>query len=162
MALTVKPISLKKANEYVINNHRHHDKVQGHKFSLSCWDNDKLCGVAIVGHPQSRMIDNDNVLEVLRLCTDGTYNACSILYARCAKVGKDMGYEKIITYILESESGISLKASGWHCEEEKCGGFKWGGVREVERHKYEQMTMFIDKKTPPKELKKRWVKELNI
>ena len=126
--LKIKPISLKLANEYVMNNHRHHDKVQGHKFSLSVWDEDRLCGVAIVGHPQSRMIDNDNVLEVLRLCTDGTYNACSILYARCARVGKDMGYKKIITYILESECGTSLKASGWHCEEEKCGGFAWGGA----------------------------------
>lgn len=160
MSLIIKPISLKKANEYVIQNHRHHDKVQGHKFSLSVWDEDRLCGVAIVGHPQSRMIDNDNVLEVLRLCTDGTYNACSILYARCAKVGKDMGYQKIITYILESETGTSLKASGWTCEEEKCGGFSWGGQREVERHKYEQMTIFVDRKLPPKELKQRWAKDL--
>ena len=125
--LSIKPISLKEANRYVMENHRHHDKVQGHKFSLSVWDDDRLCGVAIVGHPQSRMIDNENVLEVLRLCTDGTYNACSILYARCAKVGKDMGYQKIITYILESEHGSSLKASGWKCEETQCGGFQWGG-----------------------------------
>lgn len=160
--LTVKPISLKNANKYVAENHRHHDAVQGHKFSLSVWDDDRLCGVAIVGHPQSRMIDNENVLEVLRLCTDGTYNACSILYGRCAKVGKDMGYKKIITYILESELGTSLKASGWKCEETQCGGFQWGGQREVERHRYEQMTMFVDKKKlPPKELKSRWAKELN-
>ena len=161
-ALTIKPISLKNANEYVITHHRHHDKVQGHKFSLSVWDGDRLCGVAIVGHPQSRMIDNDNILEVLRLCTDGTYNACSILYARCARIGKEMGYQKIITYILESELGTSLKASGWVCEEEKCGGFAWGGQREVERHQFEQMTMFTsERKLPPKEYKKRYAKILN-
>lgn len=158
--LLIKPISLKKANEYVINNHRHHNKVQGHKFSLSVWNEDSLCGVAIVGHPQSRRIDNESTLEVLRLCTDGTYNACSILYARCAKVAKDMGYRKIITYILESELGTSLKASGWHCEQEKCGGTSWTGQREKERHEYEQISLFC-KKSPPKELKQRWVKELN-
>lgn len=158
--LKIKPISLKLANEYVANNHRHHDKVQGHKFSLSVWEDDRLCGVAIVGHPQSRMIDNDSTLEVLRLCTDGTYNACSILYSRCARVGKDMGYKKIITYILESENGASLKASGWYCEEERCGGYRWGGQREKERHQYEQMTMFMSKRLPPKELKQRWVKIL--
>lgn len=127
MGLAIKPISLKEANAYIIENHRHHGKVAGHKFSLSAWDGDRLCGVAIVGHPQSRMIDNDNVLEVLRLCTDGTPNACSILYGRCARVGKEMGYHKIITYILESELGSSLKASGWTCEAEQCGGLKWGG-----------------------------------
>lgn len=159
--LIVKPISLKNANAFVIEKHRHHDKVQGHKFSLSVWDGERLCGVAIVGHPQSRMIDNENTLEVLRLCTDGTHNACSILYARCARVGRDMGYKKIITYILESECGTSLKASGWHCEEKECGGFQWGGSREKERHQYEQMTMLLrDKKQPPKELKQRWAKDL--
>lgn len=159
--LIIKPISLKQANDYVISNHRHHDKVQGHKFSISVWDDDRLCGVAIVGHPQSRRIDNENTLEVLRLCTDGTYNACSILYSRCARIGKDMGYKKIITYILESESGTSLKASGWHCEEEKCGGVSWTGIREKERHHYQQLTFVsMEKRTPPKELKQRWVKEL--
>ncbi len=160
--LTIKPISLKLANEYVINNHRHHDKVQGHKFSISVYDDGRLCGVAIVGHPQSRRIDNDNILEVLRLCTDGTYNACSILYARCARIAKDMGYRKIITYILESESGASLKASGWHCEKERCGGIRWTGRREAERHRYEQISLFMrKKKQPPNELKQRWVKNLN-
>lgn len=157
--LTIKPISLKNANAYVMANHRHHGKVQGHKFSLSVWDGDRLCGVAIVGHPQSRRIDNESTLEVLRLCTDGTYNACSILYARCAKVGKDMGYEKIITYILESEQGTSLKASGWICEAENVGGTTWTGKREKERHEFKQQSLF-ESKQPPKELKKRYIKAL--
>ncbi len=159
MSLTIRPISLKDANAYVIANHRHHDKATGHKFSLAVYDGDRLCGVAIVGHPQSRMIDNANVLEVLRLCTDGTYNACSILYGRCARVGKEMGYQKIITYILESELGSSLKACGWVCEEEKCGGVAWNGQREVERHR--QTELFETKRKPPQELKKRYAKILN-
>ena len=159
--LSIKPISLKKANEYVMNNHRHHDKVQGHKFSLSVWDGDRLCGVAIVGHPQSRMIDNDNILEVLRLCTDGTHNACSILYARCARVGKAMGYQKIITYILESESGTSLKASGW-INEGEAGRLNWmqyASERTKQRNAYQQMELF-ERKKPPDEMKQRWAREL--
>lgn len=84
--LTVKPISLKDANDYIIENHRHHDKVSGHKFSISVYDGDRLCGVATVGRPLSRLLDNGNTLEVTRLCTDGTRNACSILYARCARI----------------------------------------------------------------------------
>ena len=49
---------------------------------------------------------------MLRVCTDGTANACSFLYARTAKIARLMGYEKIITYTLEEESGASLKAVG--------------------------------------------------
>lgn len=120
--LTIKPISLKNANDYIINNHRHHDKVQGHKFSEACYEGDRLCGVACVGRPVSRYLDDGKTLEVTRLCTDGTRNACSILYSRCAKIAKEMGYEKIITYILQSEYGSSLKASGWILEEENAGG----------------------------------------
>ena len=35
---------------------------------------------------------------------------------------KEMGYEKIITYILESENGVSLKAAGWEQESTTKGG----------------------------------------
>lgn len=120
--LEIRPISLKDANQYVEDNHRHHRKATGHKFSLSAWADDKLHGVAIVGRPLSRFLDDGQTLEVLRLCTDGTYNACSILYARCAKIARDMGYKKIITYILEEEDGASVKASGWTLEADEVGG----------------------------------------
>jgi hypothetical protein len=67
-----------------------------------------------VGRPRARRIDQINTVEVLRLCTDGTHNACSFLYAACRRAAKELGYERIITYILDSESGTSLKASGWN------------------------------------------------
>lgn len=120
--LEIRPISLKDANNYVEENHRHHRKATGHKFSLGVWSGDTLHGVAIVGRPLSRFLDDGETLEVLRLCTDGTYNACSILYARCAKIAKDMGYKKIITYILEEEAGTSVRASGWSLEADSVGG----------------------------------------
>lgn len=148
--MTIKPISLKEANLFVEKYHRHHSAVQGHKFSISIYDNEKLCGVAIVGHPQGRYLDDGMTLEVLRLCTDGTENACSALYGRCARIAKDMGYSKIITYILESENGISLKASGWICESEKCGGLSWNG-RNRDSDKYIQLSLF-EKKTTTKRI----------
>lgn len=46
------------------------------------------------------------------MCSDGTPNVCSFLYGKAARIAKEMGYEKIITYILDSENGISLKACG--------------------------------------------------
>ena len=159
--LDIKPISLKEANVYIQNNHRHHDKVQGHKFSLAVFENERLCGVAVVGRPLNRFLDNGETLEVLRLCTDGTYNACSILYARCAKIAKYMGYKKIITYILEEESGISLKASGWIMEKENVGGGNWENCQRRENdRKYIQMSLFEEKEKYPKGKKKRYVKYL--
>jgi hypothetical protein len=70
-------------------------------------------------------MDDGKTIEVVRLCTDGYENACSFLYSRAARVAKEMGYEKIITYILESENGSSLKASGWNLDKESCGGGQW-------------------------------------
>ena len=55
----------------------------------------------------------ERVLEVTRLVTDGTANACSLLYAAAARVGKELGYERIQTFILATEPGTSLRAAGW-------------------------------------------------
>lgn len=87
--------------------------------------NGVLCGVVQVGRPVSRVLDDGKTLEVVRLCTDGTKNACSFLYSRAARIAKELGYSKIVTYILETESGDSLAASGWLLEDAKCGGGNW-------------------------------------
>ncbi|MHA7813288.1 MAG: XF1762 family protein [Phycisphaerales bacterium] len=122
--LVVKPIELREANAFVAMHHRHHKPVVGHRFSLACYEGDRLCGVAISGRPVARKIDQLAYLEVSRLCTDGTKNACSKLYAAVASAAKSMGYEAVQTYILDSETGTSLKAAGWKCEG-KAGGGEW-------------------------------------
>lgn len=147
--LNIHPITLKDANEFVTKYHRHHKATVGHKFSISCIDeNNNIHGVAICGRPVSRYLDDGETLEINRLCTDGTYNACSILYAACAKIAKYMGYHRIITYILKSEIGTSLKASGYTCEGE-AGGEIWTGKRSGKDNGV------------PKEKKTRWVKNFN-
>ena len=78
--LSLCPVSLAEANAFVAEHHRHHKPVRGHKFSLGCMVNGQLVGVAIVGRPVSRYLDDGLTLEVNRLCTDGTQNACSFLY----------------------------------------------------------------------------------
>ena len=122
------PITLKAANEYVAENHRHHKPVTGCKFCIGCQDGEQLVGVAICGRPVSRHLDNGKTLEINRLCTNGKRNACSKLYGACVRIARDMGYEKVITYILESENGASLKASNFICEG-KAGGTIWTGSR---------------------------------
>jgi hypothetical protein len=125
VSLHLAPISLKDACQYIADYHRHHKPPQGHKFSIAARDEAlKLRGVVIVGRPVARMLDDGYTAEVTRLCTDGEKNCCSLLYAAAARAAKAMGYRKVITYILESESGASLKASGWKFER-AAGGGSW-------------------------------------
>lgn len=107
------PIELAEANEFVRRVHRHHQPVVGHKFSIGAALDGKIVGVVIVGRPVSRHRDDGNTLEVTRLCTDGTKNACSFLYGAAAKAAFALGYGRIGTYILKSEPGTTLRAAGW-------------------------------------------------
>ena len=119
------PIELKEANIFVARLHRHHAPVHRDKMRFGVQENGRLCGVIQMARPVNRHMDDGKTIEVVRCCTDGTYNACSFLYSRAARIAKEMGYTKIITYILESEDGASLKASGWTCEAENVGGGHW-------------------------------------
>lgn len=155
--MELKQIPLSEANAYVIEHHRHHDRATGHKWSLGAYEGERLVGVAIVGRPTGRRLDDGKTLEVTRLCTDGTRNACSFLYAAAARRARKEGYEKIITFILQSEPGTSLKAAGWTMEAAKAGRPKWNAQRYADRPT--QLTLF-PKKEPPAEYKQRWAKEL--
>ena len=92
--MEVKPITLREANAYVEAFHRHHGPTVGHKWSLAAYKDGRLCGVAVVGRPTGRYLDDGHTLEVTRLCTDGTRNACSVLYAACARRAKLEGYRR--------------------------------------------------------------------
>ena len=108
------PLTLAEANAFVAQHHRHHKPVVGHKFSLGVALGEKIVGVVIVGRPVSRHRQQDGLtLEVTRLCTDGTRNACSFLYGAAAKATFALGYTRIGTYILAREPGTSLTAAGW-------------------------------------------------
>ena len=128
--LELVPVTLAEANAFVEQKHRHHGKTAGHKFSVAVANTEtqEIVGVAIVGRPVSRFLDDGWTLEVNRLCTDGTKNACSMLYAAAWRAARAMGYKKLVTYILDSENGTSLKAAGWKCIGQ-AGGLRWTGKR---------------------------------
>lgn len=105
-------VELQEANAFVESLHRHHKRIQGHRFSIGAKDGERLVGVAIVGRPVSGK-NQDVWTEVSRLCTDGTKNACSFLYSAAARASRELGYERIQTYILDTEPGVSLVAAGW-------------------------------------------------
>lgn len=144
--LTLVPITLREANNFVCQYHRHHKPSVGHKFSIGVREDGELVGVAICGRPVSRRLDDGYTLEVNRLCTNGAKNACSMLYGAAYRAAKAMGYRKIITYILESEPGTSLKAAGFRCEG-RAGGLEWNGSKKPK-----------DEGQYPHEMKTRWAK----
>lgn len=114
--LRLGPISLREANRFVVDRHHDQGPVRGHKFALAVEDVQAvLRGVAIAGRPVARLLDTGWRLEVLRVATDGSANACSMLYTFVARAGVAVGYrrEDIIAYTLASESGTSLRAAGW-------------------------------------------------
>lgn len=109
----MRPCTLADANAFVERHHRHHKRVVGHKFSLSAVLDGKVVGVAILGRPVSRLRDDGETLEVTRVCTDGTKNACSFLYGAAARACFALGYRRLGTYTLASEDGASLRGAGW-------------------------------------------------
>lgn len=146
-ALEIRPIELSEANAFVGRLHRHHKPVQGHRWSLSARLDDTLVGVVICGRPVARMTDQRMVLEITRLCTDGTRNVCSFLYGRAAAVAKLMGFSRIQTFILASESGVSLKAAGYTKDDIDSAGGDWTRASRPNR-----------RQDQPQEPKQRWSK----
>lgn len=111
--LQIVPCTIGDAREFVRQFHRHHRPPQSGLFACACACGPIVCGVAIVGRPVARLIQDGFTAEVTRLATDGTKNACSMLYASCWRAARALGYRRLGTYILSSEDGTSLRAAGW-------------------------------------------------
>lgn len=117
---------LRDANAFVRRHHRHHPPVVGHKFSLAVTDQTGLVrGVAIVSRPVARGLDDGWTAEVSRVATDGCRNACSALYGAAWRTAKAMGFRRLVTYTLTSESGASLRGAGWRLALEQTGHVNW-------------------------------------
>lgn len=155
------PITLKEAQEFVDKYHRHHKKAQGDKFRIGAEVDGELVGIVQVGRPVSRYLDDGYTLEVIRLCVNGDHkNVCSFLYSKSARIAKELGYHKIITYILESEMGTSLIASGWHLDAENVGGGCWSVPSRPRELVDTQLSFFEERPKYSTEKKQRYAKEL--
>jgi len=120
--LVVVPITYREACAFIERHHRNHRPPQGQVFAIAVAVGEKVVGVATAGRPVSRRLDDGWTLEVTRVATDGTRNACSKLYGAVRRAGKAMGYRKFVTYTLPEEGGASLRAAGWTLVGEAGGG----------------------------------------
>lgn len=113
MSLDLVPVTFAEAKGFVDGYHRHHRAPVGHKFSIGIADAGELVGVAIVGRPVARQLDDGRTLEVIRTATDGTRNANSMLYGACTRASFALGYVRLVTYTEQGETGASLRAAGF-------------------------------------------------
>jgi len=141
--MKIVPVFQREAFAFIEQLHRHHKKPVGSVFQIAVSENDNIVGVAVVGRPNGRRQQDGFTLEVTRLCTDGTKNACSMLYAACWRAARELGYRKLITYILSSEPGTSLKASGWRLIGERGGG-SWSvpSRPRIDKHPLQKKMLF--------------------
>ena len=143
MTLELQPITWAEATRCIKQHHRHHLPPQGWKFGIAVNDGEKVVGVITVGRPVARFLDDGWTLEVTRCATDGTRNAPSMLYGAAKRAAFALGYKRIITYTLASESGTSLLASNWRCLGEAGGGTWNRDARpRVDTHPIEQKTLW--------------------
>lgn len=134
--LHTEPLPFAQAKAYVGRHHRHNEPPVGHVFSVGCYFDGVLVGVAIVGRPVARALDNGRTLEVTRVCTQGQYgelNVCSKLYAACQQRARHRGYEKLITYTLQSERASSVRGANFVLASARAGGANWTGKRAAGR-----------------------------
>jgi hypothetical protein len=142
--LHVVPCDFSEAVAYVRQHHRHHRPPVGHKFSLAVADESgTVRGVCMVGRPVARGNDDGWTLEVTRLASDGCPNACSCLYGAAWRAAKSLGYRRCITYILDAEPGVTLKAAGWKCLGQRGGG-SWSCLSRprVDKHPTQKKLLF--------------------
>jgi len=110
------PVDYARATAFVERFHRTHPKATVHKFSVGIEDrNGRLLGVAMASRPRR---DDRFTLEVARCCTDGSKNACSMLYGAVCRAAQALGYRRVVTYTQTPEMGHSLKAAGFKLDRE--------------------------------------------
>lgn len=103
--LELRPITRDDARAYVREHHRHHKNPPvGDLWRHAIHDHDGVVvGVAIVGRPVARELDDGLTVEVTRLCTQGIMNGCTMLYGAARRAAEAKGYRRGLTYILASE-----------------------------------------------------------
>ena len=150
MKLIPIPMTLREANDFVAQFHRHNGRTSrnGGKFAIGVSDGNRLLGVSIVGWPLSATYMDGFTAEVLRVCVlpDSQKGANSFLYASCWRAWRAMGGKRLITYTLATESGSSLKGSGWKILHETKGHNDWAAKSRMDGKERQWQPIYGQKK----------------
>jgi hypothetical protein len=117
--ITLDAVSWAEVKQFVRLWHRHNKPPVGFKVLIGAYNGTELIGVGILGRPINRILQDRGYLEVTRVCIKPCHphglewNACSMLYGRLCREAKKRGAKKVCTYVLTSESGISVRAAGF-------------------------------------------------
>jgi hypothetical protein len=154
--LSLRPMTVTDAKAFVARHHRHNAPPESGLFAVGVEDDaGEPRGVAIVGRPVARALQDGWTCEVTRVGTDGVKNGCSMLYGAACRAAKALGYRRAYTYTLAEESGASLKASGWTLDAELPARPTW----DTPARRRMQTDLFGEDRRPPGR-KRRWVKIL--
>ena len=89
--ISLVPISLGEANEYMAKHIRQYRPMPGCKFTVDCALDGELAGAAIVG----RCRDDAQAVQIDRIYTTGSRTAYGMLYGACARAAQALGYWRI-------------------------------------------------------------------
>lgn len=139
MSSRIIPLGLREANDFVEAHHRHSARTSndGGKFAIGLEHDGKLVGVAIVGRPIARGIQQmhgPGTAELLRCCIGpgAPEGSGKKLNSRCKRIWQLMGGVRLVTYTLASESGGSLSGAGFK-KEAFVPGRQWSGSKRGDR-----------------------------
>lgn len=157
VGLRLVPVTLTEAKRFVNDLHRHNEAPVGWSFGVGAELDGVLVGVAMAGRPSARKLQQADrgLLEVTRVTTDGTENACSFLYGAICRAAKSLGYTEVVTYTTEGESGASLRAAGFHEDALLPEARPW---TQPSRPRYE--TNLFGERKRPRGRKTRWRRAL--
>lgn len=156
MSLRRRPTTITEAKAFIARWHRHSEPPLSGFYAIGATDDGRtLRAVVIVGRPNARPLDDGWTAEATRLASDGSDNACSMLYSAAARAAEAMGYQSIITYTKADEPGTSLIAAGWEREEELPARPSWN----CPSRQRTQTNLFGEDRRPPGP-KVRWRKWL--
>ncbi len=150
------PVTLLEAKRFVNEQHRHNEAPVGWKFGVGLERDGELVGIAIVGRPVARRLDQRLDVEITRCTTLGDRNACSMLYGAACRAAKALGYRDAYTYTTDGEDGSSVRAAGFTLDADLTP--TRGDWNNATRPRQAE-TLFGARKRQPGS--KRWVRRLN-
>src|SRR5215469_11690831 len=111
--LELYPIELRNARRFIADHHSHAGEPRAWRFGVGVLAGGELVGVGIAARPKAGGLDSGRALEITRVATIGTPNACSRIYAALCRAGGALGYVEAWTYTLEGECAVCPRAAGF-------------------------------------------------